>query len=58
MKTLKEYINSEHGGSQVECAKRMGVSKQQMTRYLREDMLVIDGKLYLFRRKMNGAIST
>ncbi len=53
MRTLKEYIAKHCNGSQVECAKRMGVSKQQMTRYLREDMVVIDGKLYLFRRNVN-----
>jgi len=52
METLREYINREHGGSQVRCSEAMGVSKQQISRYWKEDMIVIAGKLYLFRRNV------
>ena len=46
-------IDREHGGSQVLCAEKMGVSKQQIFKYLKQKMIVVDGKLYLFRRNIS-----
>ncbi|RLA17457.1 MAG: hypothetical protein DRQ62_14955 [Gammaproteobacteria bacterium] len=52
METLKEYINREHGGSQVKFAECNGVSKQQVYKWLIADFIVVDGALYSKRRDL------
>ena len=53
MEKLKDYINREHGGSQVDFAKAWGTTKQQVSRWMKEDVIIHDGKLYLMRKKLN-----
>jgi len=52
MVTLKDYINREHGGSQVRFAKANNVHKAQVTQWLNKKFIVIDGCLYSHRRKL------
>ncbi len=52
METLKEYINREHGGSQVRFAEANGVKKQQVYKWLVGGFIVVDGALYSQRREL------
>jgi len=50
--TLKEYINREHGGSQVQFAEANGVKKQQVYKWIVANFIVVDGVLYSPRREL------
>jgi len=52
METLKEYINREHGGSQVRFSEANGVHKAQVTQWLNKKFIVVDGVLYSPRREL------
>ena len=54
METLKDYINREHGGSQVKFAAANGVIKQQVTQWIRKGFIVVDGSLYSHRRELKN----
>jgi len=52
MEALKDYINREHGGSQVRFAEANGVHKAQVTQWLNKKFIVVDGVLYSPRREL------
>jgi len=52
METLKEYINREHGGSQVRFAATNGVHKSQVTQWINKNFIVVNGVLYSPRREL------
>ena len=54
---LAEYIKKEHSGNQAAFARIQGVSPQQVTKWLNLDCVVVDGKLYSFRRVLGCEIS-
>jgi len=53
IETLDEYITREHGGSQAECAREFKVSRSQIGRWMKEDVLIIGAKLYLMRKNLD-----
>ena len=62
MQTLKEYINEHFNGSQTAFAKSQlkndgskAITKQQVGQMLEKDFIVIEDRLYLFRRELNKA---
>ncbi|MDW5499747.1 helix-turn-helix domain-containing protein [Pseudomonas lundensis] len=40
------YINESFGGNQSEFARAMDVSPQQVTKWIKGDWIIVDGKLY------------
>lgn len=50
---LNEYIDKNFNGSRTEFAKAQNVAKQQVTQWLKKDMIIIDKKLYSYRRDIN-----
>ncbi len=52
MQTLRQYIEAEHGGSQVKFARANGVHKSQVTQWLNKEFIVVDGVLYSPRREL------
>jgi len=52
MESLKDYINREHGGSQVRFAEANGVKKQQVYKWIVANFIVVDGVLYSPRREL------
>ena len=55
METLKEYINREHGGSQVRFAEANDVKPSQVTQWLNKKFIVVDDDLYSKRRSLKKA---
>lgn len=55
METLREYINREHGGSQVRFAEANGVRKAQITQWINKKFIVVDGVLHSPRRELKKA---
>ena len=55
MQTLKDYINREHGGSQVRFADANGVHKAQVTQWINKKFIVVNGVLYSPRRELKKA---
>ena len=51
MKTLKKHVESDHGGCTKSCAKAHGVSQQAIYKWLKEDVIVVNKKIY---RHMTG----
>jgi len=49
---LKKYIEGNHK-SQREFAEKNKVSPSQVTQWLKKDVIVINGKLYSFRRQLH-----
>lgn len=49
-RTLKGYIEFYHAGSQADFARQMGVTPQQVTKWIKGEWVVIDHKLYSPRR--------
>jgi len=56
IETLREHINNKYGGSQTKfgSAQTPQISPQHVGQLLKNDFLVIDGKLYLFRRNLRA----
>jgi len=54
---LAEYIKKEHGGNQAAFARFQDVSPQQVTKWLNLDCVVVDSKLYSFRRVLYCEVS-
>lgn len=50
---LKDYIDSEFGGSQRAFASAQGVQPAQVTQWLNKGFIVVRGELYSPRRKLN-----
>lgn len=50
--SLSQYINDKFNGSQVAFAAENGVLKQQVTKWLNAEMIVVDDVLYSPRRKL------
>ena len=50
--TLNEHIKKHYGGHQRRFAEAAGVRPQQVTQWLAKDMVVVDGKLYSYRRDL------
>tara|TARA_R110002050_G_C8538086_1_gene479304 strand:- start:3 stop:191 length:189 start_codon:yes stop_codon:yes gene_type:complete len=55
--TLSQYIKKEHSGNQAAFARIQGVSPQQVTKWLNLDCVVVDSKLYSFRRVLYCEVS-
>lgn len=55
--SITEYINLHFNGNQSEFARRMEVNRQQVTRWISEDWIVVGHILYSPRRSVpeNGA---
>lgn len=51
--SLSQYINDKFNGSQTAFAAHNGVLKQQVTKWLNAEMIVVDGVLYSERRKLS-----
>ena len=49
---LKDYINREHGGSQIRFAEDNGVRKQQVYKWIVGGFIVVDSVLYSSRREL------
>ena len=49
---LHDYISKFYGGNQRRFAEAARVRPQQVTQWLAKDMVVIDGKLYSYRRDL------
>lgn len=49
---LHEYIKKYYGGNQKRFADAQGVKPPQVTQWLAKTMVVVDGKLYSFRRDL------
>nr|WP_147195986.1 helix-turn-helix domain-containing protein [Pantoea sp. CCBC3-3-1] len=49
---LTEYIAARFGGNQSEFARHVGVNRQQVTRWINEGFIVVDGILYSPRRNI------
>lgn len=52
--TLKDYIQEHFNGNQSAFAASVGVLPQQVTKWLKRGAVVFEGKLYSFRRDING----
>ena len=50
--TLDEYIKREHNGIRADFAEVNGIKRQQVTTWLKNDFVVIGGRLYSERRKL------
>jgi len=51
-KTLEEYIEHNHNGSQREFAESNKVKPPQVTQWLKKDIVVVNSKMYSFRREL------
>lgn len=49
---LESYIAVFFGGNQAEFARHMGVNKQQVTKWLKDKWIVMNGSLYSPRRSI------
>ncbi|HGW6103708.1 TPA: hypothetical protein ACNIQM_001836 [Citrobacter werkmanii] len=49
---LVDYINENYGGNKSEFARANGVPPQRVTEWVNGDFIVIDGKLYSYRRDL------
>jgi hypothetical protein len=47
---LLEYIAAHHGGNQSEFARHMEVNRHQVSKWVADGWIVVDGKLYSPRR--------
>ncbi len=50
--SLHDYINKYYNGNQRRFAEAVGVKPPQVTQWLAKDMVVVDGKLYSYRRDL------
>ena len=51
--TLSQYIYMHHDGVKAAFARAQGVSPAQVTQWLKKDCVVVDGRLYSFRRELS-----
>ena len=51
---LKDYINKYYTGVRADFARAQGVLPQQVTKWLANDWLVIDGRLYSPKQELKG----
>ena len=52
---LKEYIKLKHAGNQSALARHVGVSRQEISRWVKRGDIVVDDVLYSKRRCFNVA---
>lgn len=48
--TLIEYINTHYAGNKAAFAKEWGVKPQQVTKWINGDFIIVNNKLYSYRR--------
>ena len=51
--TIVEYIEKNFDGSRKKFADALGVHKQQVTRWINEGFIVVDGQLFSPRRQLD-----
>ncbi len=50
--TLQQYIDKHFQGTKTLFAKLQGVKPPQVTQWINKDTVVVDGKLYSYRRTL------
>lgn len=50
---LIDYINKHYNGSKASFARAVVVSPAQVTQWLKKDFIVVNGKLYSYRRDVD-----
>jgi hypothetical protein len=51
---LLDYISKRYGGNQAAFARDQGVPRQQITKWINAEFIVVDGWLYSPRREINA----
>ena len=54
---LKDHIKQNFEGNQAAFARSEGVKPPQVSQWLAKDIIVVNGKMYSFRRKLNKIAS-
>lgn len=52
--SLASYIEAYYGGNQSEFARANGVTRQQVTKWLKGGFIVVGHRLYSLRRALNA----